>query len=107
MQVIDQFFGWLMIAFGVAQCITSFRIHPSHLTAGLSATAVAIIAGGFLNVSRNQHSDGLTRAFSLITNLLILVLAVGSAWPLRYHLLHDWQKLGTIIAAALELFFAF
>jgi hypothetical protein len=36
-----------------------------------------MIAGGFLNVTRGRHSDGLTRAFSVIGNLLILVLAVG------------------------------
>jgi hypothetical protein len=50
-----------------------------------------MIVNGFLNVSRARHSDGLTRAFSLIANLLILVLAMGLAWPLRYHVLHNWQ----------------
>jgi hypothetical protein len=107
MEVMDQVFGWLMIALGVAHCITGFRIHPLHLTAGLSATAVAIIAGGFLNAARTRHSDGLTRAFSLITNVLILVLAVEIASPARYHLLHDWQKLGIMIVTALEIFLAF
>jgi hypothetical protein len=107
MQLIDQFFGWLMIALGVAHCVTGFRIHPLHLTAGLSATAVAIIAGGFLNVVRARHGDGLTRASSPITNVLILVLAVEIAWPVCHHLLHDWQKLGIVVVSVLELFFAF
>jgi uncharacterized membrane protein HdeD (DUF308 family) len=78
MNALDQIFGWLMIAFGVAQSVTNFRIQSSnHLTLSLSGTAVAIIVGGFLTVSRAKHSDGLTRAFSAIGNLLILVLAVG------------------------------
>jgi uncharacterized membrane protein HdeD (DUF308 family) len=77
MNALDQIFGWLMIAFGVAQSVTNFRIQSSsHLTLALSGTAAAIIVGGFLNVSRARHSDGLTRAFSVIGNLLILVLAV-------------------------------
>jgi hypothetical protein len=53
-----------------------------------------MIVGGFQNVSRARHSDGLTQSFSVIGNLLILVLAVGIAWPVRYHLLHNWQALG-------------
>ena len=67
MNVLDQIFGWLMIAFGVAQSVTNFRIQSSsHLTLSLSGTAAAMIVGGFLNVSRARHSDGLTRAFSVI-----------------------------------------
>jgi hypothetical protein len=66
----------------------AFRIQSfSHLTLSLSGTAAAIIVSGFLNVSRVRHSDGITRAFSVIGNRLILVLAVGIAWPVRYHLL--------------------
>jgi len=49
---------------------------------------------------------GLTRAFSVIGNVLILVLAVGIAWPVRYHLLHNWQALGILIVTAVELLFA-
>jgi hypothetical protein len=62
-----------------------------------------MIVGGFLNVSRGRHSDGLTRAFSVIGNLLILVLAVGIAWPVRYHLLHNWQVLGFLVVTVVEL----
>ena len=103
----DQIFGWLMIAFGVAQSVTNFRIQSSsHLSLSLSGTAAAMIVGGFLNVSRARHSDGLTRAFSVIGNLLILVLAVGIAWPVRYHLLHNWQALGILIVTVIELLFA-
>jgi hypothetical protein len=79
MNALDQIFGWLMIAFGVAQSVTNFRIQTaSHLTLSLSGTAAAMIVSGFLNVSRARHSDGLTRAFSVIGNLLILALAVGN-----------------------------
>ena len=109
MKTLDQFFGWLMIVLGVTQCITSLRIQPLSLSlaAGLSGTAVAIILAGFLNVGRARHGDGLTRAFSLIANLLVLVLAVGIAWPVRYHhLLHDWQKLGIMVVTVVELLFA-
>jgi hypothetical protein len=53
-----------------------------------------------VNVSRAHHSDGLTRAFSVMGNLLILVLAAGIAWPARYHLLHNWQALGILISSA-------
>ena len=96
-----------MIAFGVAQSVTSFRIQSaSHLTLALSGTAAAVIVGGFLNVSRARHSDGLTRTFSVIGNLLILVLAVGIAWPVRYHLLHNWQVLGIVVITIIELLFA-
>jgi cytochrome c oxidase subunit IV len=103
MNALDQIFGWLMIAFGVAQSVTNFRIQSfSHLTLSLSGTAAAMIVSGFLNVSRARHSDGLTRAFSVIGNLLILVLAVGMAWPVRYHLLHNWQALGILIVASLS-----
>jgi hypothetical protein len=45
-----------------------------------------MIVGGFLNVSRARHSDGLTRAFSAIGNLLILGLAVGIAAELARNL---------------------
>lgn len=108
MNVVDQIFGWLMIALGVAQCVTSFRVQPlSHLTVWLSGTAVAMLVTGFLNVSRARNKDGLTRAFSLIANLLILALAVALAWPVRYHLLHDWQALGILIVTVIELLFAF
>ena len=63
MNILDQVFGWLMIALGVAHCVTNFRIQPlSHLTVLLSGTAAAMIAGGFLNVVRARHQDGLTRA---------------------------------------------
>jgi len=65
-----------------------------------------MIIGGFLNVSRARHSDGLTRAFSAIGNLLILALAVGIAWPVRYYLLHNWQTLGILVVTAIELLFA-
>src|ERR1035437_6125355 len=108
MNALDQIFGWLMIAFGVAQSVTNFRIQSSsHLSLSLSGTAAAIIVSGFLNVSRARHSDGLTRAFSVIGNLLILVLAVGIAWPVRYHLLHNWQAMGILIVTAVELLFVF
>ena len=67
MNALDQIFGWLMIAFGVAQSVTNFRIQSaSHLTLSLSGTAASMIVSGFLNVSRARHSDGLTRAFSVI-----------------------------------------
>ena len=37
MNALDQIFGWLMIAFGVAQSVTNFRIQSaSHLTLSLS-----------------------------------------------------------------------
>jgi len=72
----------------------------------LSGTAAAMIVGGFLNVSRARHSDGLARAFSVIGNLLILVPVVGMAWPVRYHLLHNWQALGILIVTVVELLFA-
>jgi hypothetical protein len=97
-----------MIAFGVAQSVTNFRIQSSsHLTLSLSWTAAAIIIGGFLNVSHARHSDGLTRAFSVIGNLLILGLAVGIVWPVRYNLPHNWQALGILVVTAIELLFAF
>jgi hypothetical protein len=67
---------------------------------------VAIIVSGFLNVSRARHNDALTRAFSVIGNLLILVLAVGIAWPVRCHLLHNWQAFGILVVTAIELLFA-
>jgi hypothetical protein len=51
-------------------------------------------------------NDGLTLAFSVIGNLLILVLAMGLAWPVRYHLLHNWQALGILVVTAIELLFA-
>jgi phosphoglycerol transferase MdoB-like AlkP superfamily enzyme len=106
-KTLDQIFGWLMIGLGVAYCVTSFRIQSlSHLTVWLSGTAVAMIVGGFLNVSRARRSDGLTQAFSVIANCLILALAVGLAWPVRYHLLHNWQALGILIATVVELLFA-
>jgi hypothetical protein len=107
MNALDQIFGWLMIALGAAQCITGFRIQSaSHLSLSLSGTAVAIIVAGFLNVSRARHSDALSRAFSVIANLLILVLAIGIAWPVRYHLLHNWQALGILVITIVELLFA-
>ena len=65
-----------------------------------------MIVGGFQNVSRARHSDGLTRTFSVIGNVLIMVLAVGIAWPVRYHLLHNWQVLGILIVTVVELLFA-
>ncbi len=107
MNALDQIFGWLMIAFGVAHSVTNFRTQSfSHLSLSLSATAAAIIVSGFLNVSRARHSDALSRAFSVIGNLLILALAVGLAWPVRYHLLHNWQALGILVVTVIELLFA-
>lgn len=108
MKTIDQIFGWLMIALGVAQCVMGFRIHPlSSVTLGVSGTVVAVVVSGFLNVSRARHGDGLTRAFSLIGNVLVLALAVGLAWPVRYHLLQHWQVLGLLVVMVIELLFAF
>jgi hypothetical protein len=100
-------FGSKIIAAAIeAQSVTNFRIQSSsHLTLSLSGTAAAIIVSGFLNVSRARHSDGLTRAFSVIGNLLILVLAVRITWPVRYHLLHYWQALGILVVTAVELLF--
>jgi hypothetical protein len=57
-------------------------------------------------VSRARHSDVLTRALSVIGNVLILVLAVEIAWPVRYRLLHNRQALGILIVTAIELLFA-
>ena len=75
MNALDQIFGWLMIAFGVAQSVTNFRIQSSsHLTLSLSGTAAAMIVSGFLNVSRARHSDGLTRAFSVAAIELLFAL---------------------------------
>jgi len=34
------------------------------------------------------------------------VLAVGIAWPVRYHLLHNWLVLGILIVTVIELLFA-
>jgi hypothetical protein len=65
-----------------------------------------MLVNGFLNVSRARHREGLTRAFSVIGNVLILVLAVGIAWPVRYHLLHNWQAFGILAVTAIELLFA-
>jgi hypothetical protein len=65
-----------------------------------------MIVAGFLNVSRVRNKDGLTRAFSVIGNLLILVLAVGIAWPVRYYLLNNWQALGILVVTVIELLFA-
>jgi hypothetical protein len=97
-----------MIALGAARCVSSLRLQPlSHLTLLLSGSAVAMIVCGFLNVSRARHGDGLTRAFSLVANLLILVLVLGLAWPVRYQLLHNWQALGAIVVTAIELVFTF
>jgi uncharacterized membrane protein HdeD (DUF308 family) len=102
MNALDQIFGWLMIAGGVAQSVTNFRIQSSsHLTLSLSGAATAIIVSGFLNVSRARHSDGFTRAFSVIGKL-----AVGLVWPVRYHPLHNWQALGILVVTAIELLFA-
>lgn len=107
MSVLDQIFGWLMIVLGIAQCVTSFRLHSAnHLNLSLSGTAVAIIIGGFLNVSRARRSDGLAQAFSVIGNLLILALAIVIAWPMRYHLLQNWQTLSLLVATVAELLFA-
>ena len=107
MNVLDQFFGWLMIALGMANCVTGLRIQPlSHVTLLLSGTAAAMIVCGLLNVIRARQKDGLTRAFSVIANLLILTLAVGLAWPLRLSLLHDWPRLGILAVTAVELLFA-
>ena len=37
MNTLDQIFGWLMIAFGVAQSVTNFRIpSASHFSLSLS-----------------------------------------------------------------------
>lgn len=63
----------------------------------------------FLRFTETLHrlgAAGLTRAFSVIGNLLILVLAVGIAWPMRYHLLHNWQALGILVVTVIELLFA-
>ena len=69
MNTFDQIFGWLMIACGVTQSVTNFRIQSaSHLTLSLSGTAAAIIVSGFLNVSRagncghNHHRAVVCRA---------------------------------------------
>jgi len=43
----------------------------------------------------------------VIGNLLILALAVGIAWPARYHLLHNWQTLGILLVTVIELLFTF
>jgi uncharacterized membrane protein HdeD (DUF308 family) len=107
MNALDQIFGWLMIAFGIAQSVTNFRLQSaSHFTLSLSGTAVAMIVGGFLNVSRVRHNDALTRAFAVIGNLLLLVLAVVIAWPVRYHLLNNWLALGILAVTVVELLFA-
>jgi uncharacterized membrane protein HdeD (DUF308 family) len=50
MNALDQIFGWLMIAFGVAHRVTSFSVQSArHLSLLLSGTAVAIIVGWSLN----------------------------------------------------------
>jgi hypothetical protein len=52
----------LMIAFGVVQSVTNFRIQPSsHLTLSLSGTTVAMFISGFLNVSRAGTTMGSLR----------------------------------------------
>jgi hypothetical protein len=108
LSVIDQILGWLMVALGTAHCVTSFRIQPlSHISVGLTGTAVAIIIGGFLNLSRARNKDGLMRAFAVVANLLVLALAVGLAWPVRYNLLHNWQMLGILVVTVIELLFSF
>ena len=46
MNALDQIFGGLMIAFGVTQSVTNFRIQSSsHLTLSLSGTAAGMLAG--------------------------------------------------------------
>ena len=108
MKVLDQCFGWIVVAFGAIHCVTSFRVQPlSHLTVWLSGTAVAVMIGGFLNLSRARNQDGLTRAFSLVANVLLLALAVALAWPERYHLIQHWQTSGMLVAIAVECLFAF
>jgi hypothetical protein len=43
----------------------------------------------------------------VVGNLLVLVLAVGIAWPVRHHLLNNWLTLGMLVVTVVELLFAF
>jgi hypothetical protein len=35
------------------------------------------------------------------------MLAVEIAWPVRYHLLYDWQKLGIMVVTVVEIYLGF
>ena len=97
MKTLGQIFGWLMIAFGVAQSVTNFRIQSaSHLTLALSGTAAAMIVSGFLNVSRARHAMGSPSVLG--DREPADPCACGG--DCMACVLHNWQVLGILIVTS-------
>lgn len=108
MSVVDKILGWLLVAFGVANCVGTFAMyHPLNRSAiWFFGSGVALIAVGMLNLIRARKPDAFTRGCCVLANALLLVMSVALMWELGRGVMHSPQALAITAITLLELVFS-
>lgn len=105
MKIVDQLFGWVLVALGVIWTAFTFRAHGF---AGISfyAPGVIIILCGFVNVARAGASSGMLRFASVFANIFVLSLSLANAFSMRAVLRQNPQAPILVVAAVIETIFS-
>lgn len=105
MKIVDQLFGWVLVALGIVWTAFTFRAHG---LAGLSfyAPGAMIILSGLVNIARAGASSGMLRFASVFANLFVLSLSLANAFSLHSVLRQNPQAPILVVAAAIETIFS-
>jgi len=104
MKVIDQLFGWVLVALGVVWFAFTFRAH-GFSSFSVYSPGVLIIIAGLVNVSRASTSNGLLRFTAAFATSYVLVMAAMNAFTLRAVLRQNPQAPILVIASVIEIIF--
>jgi len=105
MKIVDQLFGWVLVALGIVWCFFTFRAHGF---AGIVwySSGVLILVAGLINIARAGASNGFLRFGSAFANVFVLVLGLVTAFSLKAVLRQNPQAPILTVAAAIETIFS-
>jgi hypothetical protein len=105
MKIVDQLFGWVLVALGIVWCAFTFRAHGVSAVSWYSS-GVLIVVAGLVNIARAGASNGFLRFGSACANIFVLALALATAFSLRAVLRQNPQAPVLAVAAAIETIFS-
>lgn len=107
MKTLDRVFGWTLLVFGCVHTTGSVFLMWKNLnldSAWFFSGGLAVIFGAFLNLIRAYRPpDRWVARISLLTNLLLLILASLLCWVLRYDLKQNPQAVVFVPLVGIEL----
>lgn len=79
MKKLDLVLAWVLVVLGFVHCGAAFaRFHRLSVDAvWFFAGGIAFAEGGFLNILRNSGGRGMARTASVLSNVLLLLVAIG------------------------------